>query len=462
MPLQIRRGTDIQRQAITPAAGELIFVTNTNQLYVGNGSTPGGILATGYTNNDAQDAAAVIFTANNPAHSGINFTYNTSTNLITAAVNLSNYAGVIRADAFKGSLFADDGSTVGGTELVNAVDGSINLDGTVKGHIVPDVALAYDLGSAAFRFRDLYLSGSSIELGAATITATGSAVNLPAGSTVGGEIIGTGGGNNDYRGNIIGDDSSIIVNTANNSIVAISGIFGNVSGIVTGQAGSTLVGNVNGIVFGDVYGSVLSDDSSVTFVNTDEFTVSNGTLTLDFNIIKTDAAAIILASEDNPVEEIIANADILVIRKAGIDDTLDNMVTCTLDGARQSGGNIADVQNGDFVGVFSINGYQGNDYVQKILLVGAIDAATIDNPLPGKILFGLHDAAGNFAAEVSINSRHHLAAPVMRFTPFADVTARNTALPAAVVAAGMVIYLQSTNKLQVNTDSTTTGWIDLH
>jgi len=50
----------------------------------------------------------------------------------------------------------------------------------------------------------------------------------------------------------------------------------------------------------------------------------------------------------------------------------------------------------------------------------------------------------------------------MRFTPFADTTARDTALPAGVVAAGMVIYLQSTNKLQVNNNGTTGGWVDLH
>ena len=37
MPLQIRRGTDAERTAMTQplAAGELIFVTNTNRLYIG-------------------------------------------------------------------------------------------------------------------------------------------------------------------------------------------------------------------------------------------------------------------------------------------------------------------------------------------------------------------------------------------------------------------------------------------
>ena len=43
MALQIRRGTDAQRQGITPLAGELIFTTDTKKLFVGDGSTVGGV-----------------------------------------------------------------------------------------------------------------------------------------------------------------------------------------------------------------------------------------------------------------------------------------------------------------------------------------------------------------------------------------------------------------------------------
>jgi hypothetical protein len=43
MALRIRRGTSSQRLAITPASGELIFDTTQTKLYVGNGSTAGGV-----------------------------------------------------------------------------------------------------------------------------------------------------------------------------------------------------------------------------------------------------------------------------------------------------------------------------------------------------------------------------------------------------------------------------------
>lgn len=42
--LQLRRGTDTQRLAITPAQGEPFWTTDTQKLYCGDGSTAGGIL----------------------------------------------------------------------------------------------------------------------------------------------------------------------------------------------------------------------------------------------------------------------------------------------------------------------------------------------------------------------------------------------------------------------------------
>jgi hypothetical protein len=51
MPLQIRRGTEAERLAMTQplASGELLYVTNEQILYIGDGATLGGIQITGYT-----------------------------------------------------------------------------------------------------------------------------------------------------------------------------------------------------------------------------------------------------------------------------------------------------------------------------------------------------------------------------------------------------------------------------
>jgi hypothetical protein len=47
MALQLRRGTSGTRTTITPAAGELIYTTDTKLVYVGDGSTAGGNIISG-------------------------------------------------------------------------------------------------------------------------------------------------------------------------------------------------------------------------------------------------------------------------------------------------------------------------------------------------------------------------------------------------------------------------------
>jgi hypothetical protein len=70
----------------------------------------------------------------------------------------------------------------------NAKDLS-NLDS----NLVPSANVTYDLGTADNAWRDLYLSGSSINLGGATISETGGSVILPAGSKVGDITLGASG-----------------------------------------------------------------------------------------------------------------------------------------------------------------------------------------------------------------------------------------------------------------------------
>lgn len=42
MPLRIRRGTNAERQTITPLDGELLYTTDTKNVYVGDGTSVGG------------------------------------------------------------------------------------------------------------------------------------------------------------------------------------------------------------------------------------------------------------------------------------------------------------------------------------------------------------------------------------------------------------------------------------
>lgn len=55
------------------------------------------------------------------------------------------------------------------------------IDGSrsVTGSIIPSVNSTYDLGSSSYRFRDIYLSGTSINLGGVEITSDGTSISLP-------------------------------------------------------------------------------------------------------------------------------------------------------------------------------------------------------------------------------------------------------------------------------------------
>ena len=126
MPLQIRRGTTAQRLAITPLTGELIHDTTTGQLFVGNGTTLGGVTTTGISTEDAADTAASLFSTG--SHSGITFAYNDAAGRIDATVTVAA-TGPFDGD-LTGSVFADDSTLlVDGTG--GALVGSLRTSGDV-------------------------------------------------------------------------------------------------------------------------------------------------------------------------------------------------------------------------------------------------------------------------------------------------------------------------------------------
>lgn len=55
MALQIRRGLAADRTSFTPASGELIYTTDTKIVYVGDGSTAGGVAVTGTGSGGVSD-----------------------------------------------------------------------------------------------------------------------------------------------------------------------------------------------------------------------------------------------------------------------------------------------------------------------------------------------------------------------------------------------------------------------
>lgn len=377
MPLQIRRGPTADRVAFTPVEGELIFDTQSKSLYIGDGSTAGGIAAAGLTAADVRDSAGSLFA--DGTHDYITFTYDPVGETISTVVDLTSYDGTIQAAGFKGTVYGDDSTT-----LINSVNSSINLDGTVKGNVVPDTDEAYDLGTSSAKFRDLYLAGSSIYLGSANITATGTVVNLPAGSTVGGTVIGTGSGTGDgviegstYKINIAADDSTILVNSDTQTFT--------------------------GSLIGDVRGSVFADDSNImvdavdnsinagsgTFTTVSAFTVDSTTslrleaLAGSINL-RSSGGFVILGSGTDDI-----NSNLFINRSLYGSTDVDGVVVRTshgftpeIDGlkfqrSRGSGSVPIALNVNDVIGEIDFAGYDGSNYISTVdLYVSADTIAT--------------------------------------------------------------------------------------
>ena len=191
MAFRLRRGTAAELNTITPAEGELIYTTDTKKLYVGDGVTRGGITtAAGYTGS-----------AGGSGHSLVNGSYTLDLNALgtltvpgsivpnmDVAYDLGGPSNRFRDLYLSGNtiylgqfgMSIDDtgqlriDNTEGvpvtgfGTSLTNNYyTASLSDTGvfTVPGPIIPDSDVTHDLGTADYRFKDLYLSGNSIYIG---------------------------------------------------------------------------------------------------------------------------------------------------------------------------------------------------------------------------------------------------------------------------------------------------------
>jgi hypothetical protein len=221
MALQVRRGTNAERLTITPAEGELIYVTDTKQLYVGDGTTQGGTASIANT---------------------IDSLLSDTTPQLGGNLDLNNYD-------ITGTGNINITGTINATGNINLGDGAggdvITIGGTISGNLEPDTTLTRNLGSNLLQWKEAWISQLNVD---SQITA---------------ERI---------QADLIADDSTVVFNAATGQIAAeqVSGVFtGNVIGNVTGNAAGSHTGTFTGVVTatgtldGDLTGSVFADDSSV-------------------------------------------------------------------------------------------------------------------------------------------------------------------------------------------------------
>ena len=215
MALQVRRGTNAERLGITPAEGELIYVTDTKQLYVGDGTTAGG------TTTIAGTIDSVL--ADSTPQLGGNLDLNSYD--ITGTGNI-NITGTITA--------------TGNINLGDDVGDIIALTGAINGNIVPDTDVSYNIGSPSKQWNNAWFSQLQVE----------NQLNV-------GRI----------QGDLIADDSTVVFNAATGALNAQS-----LSGVATVEVVGNVTGNTFGVhtgpVVGDLKGSIAGDDSTILIDST--------------------------------------------------------------------------------------------------------------------------------------------------------------------------------------------------
>jgi hypothetical protein len=260
MALQVRRGTNAERLGITPLAGELIYVTDTKQLYIGDGTTAGG------TTSIANTIDSVV--ADTSPQLGGELDLNG--NNITGTGNI-NITGTISAS---GNINLGDG--VGSDILV--------IGGAIQGHLVPDTDITWNLGSTSKHFNEAWISQLNVEN------------QLTVGRIM---------------GDLIADDSTVVFDASTGLVASAqltgtlpagvipaamsSNITGNLTGNANGSHTGTLVGDVTGSVFDDgsgllvdgVAGKIVGDIDSPSIITTAITVagVANGAIgpQIDFN-----------------------------------------------------------------------------------------------------------------------------------------------------------------------------------
>ena len=296
------------------AAGNI----TTGNYFIGNGSLLTGI-ATGTPTLIANGTSNVVVTS-----SGGNIRVNVggTSNVIVYATTGEYVTGIISASG-----------NITGSNLTTG--GSLSIGGNVIGNLLPSANITYDLGSTTQRWRDLWLSNSTIYLGNAQISANATAITItnPAGGTtvlqgaspsITGAVVSASGnvtGGNILTGGLVSATSTITSAANITGGNLLTGGLVSATGTITGSSylGSvvSVTANVTGgnlltagliSATGNITGANLLINNDATI--TGNLTVNGNTTFINSNVVTTNDKSITLANNQSTA----ANVD-----GAGID-----------------------------------------------------------------------------------------------------------------------------------------------
>lgn len=238
MALRLRRGTDTERQTVVFEEGELVFVTDTQQLYAGDGSTLGGILVSNIGSPEEL--------TQNLSLNGFNIS-GSGTISATAFVgdgsgltNLPISGGVVLGSNYRINIVGDD-STVLVNSATNTITGIFDGDGSN----ITDISL------------------DQLDDVAVVAPSEGEVLTYVGGTWINSTSSGVTEGSS-YRINIVGNDSSLLVDSDTNTFT------GDLRGSVFSDNSSLIVDGVNGKVVADLETNTITSVSNNIVLSADE------------------------------------------------------------------------------------------------------------------------------------------------------------------------------------------------
>ena len=272
MALRLRRGTDAERQTLTPLEGELIYVTDSRSLYVGDGTTVGGVLiaASGEVSNTL---AGLLDTEIVGLQDGDILRYDSATGEwlnSQSALDLDDLINVIFTNKENGDIVQYDGASwvnVPAGQIVGDNVAGLNLDDFndvfYTGTPVVDNILAHDgnkfTNTPLKDLADRLLSREGTHT--ITIAADDSTIMVnPNNNRLTGDLYGS---VYDDFGNIIIDEfaksATIDVKDPTNTHIVLDNFTGDLRRgetgdvIIQGGAAPVFIGDLDGNVSGDLF-----------------------------------------------------------------------------------------------------------------------------------------------------------------------------------------------------------------
>ena len=123
--LQLRRGLEANRTSIVPVDGELIYTTDTNKLYAGDSSTPGGIEVSGGGVGISGYSGISGATGSNGSIGFSGYSGEVGTSGYSGEVGTSGYSGEMGTSGYSGEMGTSGYSGEMGTSGYSGISFSI-------------------------------------------------------------------------------------------------------------------------------------------------------------------------------------------------------------------------------------------------------------------------------------------------------------------------------------------------